>query len=177
MGRRELSNVDTFLGRALTDPATGLPNIPYFTLIQQWEERRARRRRTLVRVIRLQLAGGTPTSHRAVLWRLCQEMRTSDLIASDGRDEFRILLTTPDAENVVAIADRVSHVAVTATEAPGSEPPPQADAPALTVRAMIEEPAAHGAPEGPCDPCDGYHLLDPEPPSGDSTPGLGGERR
>ena len=40
------ADLDTFLGRALTDPATGLPNVPYFCLIQNWEQRRARRRKT-----------------------------------------------------------------------------------------------------------------------------------
>ena len=102
--------MDSFLGVALTDVATGLPNIPYFRIIQNWEERRARRRKTLVRVIRVAVSGGAEAARRALLWRLCQELRTSDLIASEGRDTFHILLTTPDAENAVVIAERVAHL-------------------------------------------------------------------
>ena len=102
--------MDTLLGRALTDVATGLPNIPYFRIIQNWEERRARRRNTLVRVVTVMVSGGAEGTRRALLWRLCQDLRTSDLIASEGRDLFRILLTTPDAENADAIAERVQQL-------------------------------------------------------------------
>ena len=60
--------MDTFLGRALTDVATGLPNIPYFRIIQNWEERRARRRKTQVRVVRLAVTGaGADFVHGRVL--------------------------------------------------------------------------------------------------------------
>jgi GGDEF domain-containing protein len=156
--------VDTFLGRALTDVATGLPNIPYFRIIQNWEERRARRRNTLVRVIRVGVSGGADGSRRVLLWRLCQELRTSDLIASEGPDVFHILLTTPDAENAAAIAERVQHLG----EALG-ETSPTANAP-LVIQTEIEPPADPVAEKGPCDPCEEHELIKPAPGAG-----LGGD--
>lgn len=169
--------MDTFLGRALTDPATGLPNLPYFSLIQNWEERRARRRRTLVRVIRLHVEGGSDAARRLLMWRLCQELRTSDLIASEGRDEFRILLTSPDAENVEAIAERVRAVVSDVNAAHGDAP----DAGPLAVAAAVEDPPGPVAVEkGPCDPCEEHELLGDQSSSnawsnrGSDT---GGERR
>jgi GGDEF domain-containing protein len=157
--------VDTFLGRALTDAATGLPNVPYFRIIQNWEERRARRRNTQVRVIRVAVSGGGDGSRRTLLWRLCQELRTSDLIASEGRDVFHILLTTPDAENADAIAGRVRHLGAVLSDAePGQSAP-------LLLRTEIEPPARQVAEKGPCDPCDEHELIK-RPPAG---PGAEGE--
>ena len=151
--------VDTFLGRALTDAATGLPNIPYFRIIQNWEERRARRRNTMVRVIRVAAEGGAESLRRALLWRLCQELRTSDLIASEGRDTFHILLTTPDAENAVAIAERVQQLGATLGEHASLEGSP------LVLRTVIEPPTAHVAEKGPCDPCEEHELIRQPPPA------------
>ena len=147
--------MDTFLGRALTDVATGLPNIPYFRIIQNWEERRARRRNTLVRVIRVMVSGGGEGTRRALLWRLCQDLRTSDLIASEGRDLFHILLTTPDAENAGAIAERVKHLggSLAGSDPEGTEP--------LLLRAEVEEPAPLAENTGPCDPCEDHELIRP----------------
>lgn len=96
--------ISGFLGQALTDPATGLPNIPYFTLIHDWECRRAKRRNCEVKVLNLRVQG---PADRTLVWRLCQELRTSDLIASEGRHRFRILLTSPDAGNAGAIGNRI----------------------------------------------------------------------
>lgn len=156
--------MDTFLGRALTDAATGLPNIPYFRIIQNWEERRARRRNTMVRVIRVAAEGGGETVRRVLLWRLCQELRTSDLIASEGPDLFHILLTTPDAENAVAIAERVQRLGDTlADEGSASDAP-------LLLRTEIEPPLAPGTAQGPCDPCDEDDLLTRPPIEGGSAP-------
>lgn len=152
--------MDTFLGRALTDVATGLPNIPYFRIIQNWEERRARRRNTLVRVIRVAVTGGADGSRRVLVWRLCQELRTSDLIASEGRDTFHILLTTPDAENAEAIAERVQHLG----ESLG-ETSPKVREP-LVIRTEIEPPTPRTAEKGPCDPCDEHELIKPPPDAG-----------
>lgn len=140
--------MDTFLGRALTDVATGLPNLPYFRIIREWEERRARRRNTMVRVISVGVSGGADTSRRALLWRLCQELRTSDLIASEGRDTFHILLTTPDAENAAAIAQRVEQLGDALGEAGVDEP--------LEIRTQIEAPPPGDAEKGPCEPCDDH---------------------
>ncbi len=149
--------MDTFLGRALTDAATGLPNIPYFRIIQNWEERRAKRRNTLVRVIRVAAEGGAESMRRALLWRLCQELRTSDLIASEGRDTFHILLTTPDAENAAAIAERVQRLGATLGECDSAECSP------LVLRTAIEPPAGYVADKGPCDPCEEHELIKPPP--------------
>jgi len=148
--------VDTFLGIALTDVATGLPNIPYFRIIQNWEERRARRRKTLVRVIHVAVSGGAETARRALLWRLCQELRSSDLIASAGRDSFHILLTTPDAENAAVIAERVEQLgAVVEQGSPLPERP-------LVIRTEVEPTAPEHLPEkGPCDPCEEHELMAP----------------
>jgi len=151
--------VDTFLGRALTDAATGLPNIPYFRIIQNWEERRARRRNTMVRVIRVAAEGGAESLRRALLWRLCQELRTSDLIASEGRDTFHILLTTPDAENAVAIAERVQQLGATLGEHASLEGSP------LVLRTAIEPPTGHVVEKGPCDPCEEHELIRQPPPA------------
>jgi GGDEF domain-containing protein len=144
--------VDTFLGRALTDPATGLPNIPYFCLIQNWEERRARRRKTIVRVLRLQVLAGGEAVRRALTWRLCQELRTSDLIASDGKNEFRILLTSPDAENIEAVGVRIDHLleGVNTASIEGEE--------RLHLQVELEPPNDSPDAKGPCDPCDEHAL-------------------
>ncbi len=151
--------MDTFLGRALTDVATGLPNIPYFRIIQDWEERRARRRRTLVRVIRVAVSGGADAARRALLWRICQEIRTSDLIASEGRDTFHILLTTPDAENAAAIADRVQQIGESLGESSGNTP--QAVAEPLVIRTEIEPLVERDAGQGLCDPREEHELITP----------------
>lgn len=159
--------MDTFLGRALTDPATGLPNIPYFSLIQNWEERRARRRKSLVRVIRLHVSGGGDAVRRALMWRLCQELRTSDLIASDGRDHFRILLTSPDAENADAIAGRVSHIAGTLNQ---THP---ADGAELEIMTEVEALRLSLPERGPCDPCEEHELHSDRAAEGERSPRLG----
>ena len=151
--------MDTFLGRALTDAATGLPNIPYFRIIQNWEERRARRRNTMVRVIRVAAEGGAESLRRALLWRLCQELRTSDLIASEGKDTFHILLTTPDAENAAAIAERVQRLGATLGESANLEGSP------LVLRTAIEPPTEHVAEKEPCDPCEDHELIRQPPPA------------
>jgi GGDEF domain-containing protein len=139
--------VDTFLGRALTDPTTGLPNIPYFCMIQRWEERRARRRQTQVRILRLSIQDGGDDVRRALTWRLCQELRTSDLIASEGRSELRVLLTSPDAEHIEAVVERIERL----TGAINAEPHAGAG---LDLRVHVEEPAMTLEELGPCDPGD-----------------------
>jgi hypothetical protein len=108
--------VDGILGRALRDPATGLPNVPYFCMIRDWEERRARRRQYAVRVLKVAVSGGSDRVRRSLGWRLCQELRSSDLIASEGGEHYRILLTSPDAENVEAIRARLESLAAEINE-------------------------------------------------------------
>lgn len=166
--------MDTFLGRALTDPATGLPNLPYFRMIQNWEERKARRRKTLVRVIRLHVTGGGDASRRALMWRLCQELRTSDLIASEGRDDFRILLSSPDAENSGAIAERVAHLSDSLNEASPDSPEP------MHIATEVEPATEHLDEKGPCDPCEEHELIRPDLERGwkvNHTPTRGVDRR
>lgn len=150
----ETAVLDTFLGMALTDPTTGLPNLPYFCLIQNWEERRARRRQTLVRVLHLHVLRGGEAARRSLLLRICQEVRTSDLIASQGRDEFRVLLTSPDAERAKAIAERIEQLATALHETGPDDQEEQ-----LLVRVRIEAPHAVDGDTGPCDPCDEETLF------------------
>ena len=141
--------MDTFLGRALTDPETGLPNIPYFCLIQHWEQRRARRRRTLVRVVRLRVEHGGAAARRSLMQRLCQELRTSDLIASEGKSEFRVLLTSPDAECVDSIVERIEDLTTTVNKGES-----YGDEDQLSLSVEVEPSAEHQGAEGPCSPCD-----------------------
>jgi hypothetical protein len=108
--------VDGILGRALRDPTTGLPNVPYFCLIRDWEEGRARRRNYAVRVLKVVVSGGSDRVRHSLSWRLCQELRSTDLIASDGGEHYRILLTSPDAENVDFICARLESLAAEINE-------------------------------------------------------------
>lgn len=136
--------ISGFLGQALTDPATGLPNIPYFSLIQDWERSRAQRRNYVVTVLALAVGG---PSDRTLAWRLCQELRTSDLIASDGRHSYRILLTSPDAENAGAIGDRIRAMIDKLNKKRNAEP--------LTAALTVEpdpKPEGDPGPWGPCSP-------------------------
>lgn len=134
--------ISGFLGQALTDPATGLPNIPYFTLVQDWECRRALRRNYSVKVLKLNVRG---PSDRALPWRLCQELRTSDLIASEGSHRYRILLTGPDAENVDAISGRISAMIDKLNGKRKSEP--------IAAELQVEEHQPPDQDPGPWGPC------------------------
>ena len=145
--------MDTFLGMALTDPTTGLPNLPYFCLIQNWEERRAQRRRTLVRVLHIHVVSGGEAARRSLMIRICQEVRTSDLIASEGRDEFRILLTSPDAERAEAFAERIEQLSGILNDVHPDE------GEQLRLRVRIEVPHAMHGEKGPCDPCDEHVVF------------------
>ncbi|MGI8619898.1 MAG: hypothetical protein ACR2L6_12560 [Gemmatimonadaceae bacterium] len=142
-----------FLGQALTDPATGLPNIPYFNLIQDWVTRRAQRRNSEVKVLTLRLQGA---ADRTLAWRLCQELRTSDLIASEGRHCYRILLTSPDAENVGAIGERIEAMIGKLNEKRDSDP--------LALAIGIEPDAAPEEDPGPW--CPGTRPVEGEADAG-----------
>lgn len=140
-----------FLGRALMDPATGLPNLPYFGLIQQWEERRARRRRYAVRVVAVRADGGDDRTRRSLGWRLCQELRTSDLIASEGRGHYRILLTSPDAERAESVRERIEAMAAELNvRHPAPEP--------LVLHVEVETLPTLPDDGNPCAPVDGSSL-------------------
>jgi GGDEF domain-containing protein len=141
-----MMTVSGFLGRALMDPATGLPNLPYFSIVRDWEERRARRRGYSVRVLTIAAACSDEALLRSLGWRLCQELRTSDLIASEGRSMFRVLLTSPDAENAEAIAERIS--------AMGRGLSAEHSDSGLQLEVVVEPLDASGGERGPCDPCD-----------------------
>lgn len=135
--------ISGILGQALTDPATGLPNMPYFSLIQDWETRRSYRRNYKVKVLALRVQGAVD---RTLAWRLCQELRTTDLIGSDGRHVYRILLTSPDAENARAIGARIRAMIDKLNKRRDAEP----IAAELTVEAM-DAPEGQPGPWGPCD--------------------------
>ena len=109
-GRPTRIAVDGLLGRALRDPETGLPNAPFFALIRDWEERRARRRKYRVRVLDISIRGGSERARGALSWGLAQALRASDLVASQGRERYRVLLTSPDAEHVDRIRERIEHL-------------------------------------------------------------------
>jgi hypothetical protein len=146
--------VDGILGRALRDPATGLPNVPYFCLIRDWEERRARRRQYAVRVLKVSVSGGSERVRRSLSWRLCQELRSSDLIASEGGEHYRILLTSPDAENVESIRARLQSLAAEINERDPDEE---------TFRVDVEvdaERRASARDAGPCVACEEDALDD-----------------
>ncbi len=138
--------LEGFLGRALTDPTTGLPNVPYFRMIRDWEERRANRRQYAVRVLKIHVKGGDERIRRSLSWRLCREIRSSDLIASEGSAHFRVLLTSPDAENAEAIANRIVDMA---TEINTRHP----TAERLELQVELDTRTTV-TPAGPCEPCD-----------------------
>ncbi|MBA3557056.1 MAG: diguanylate cyclase [Gemmatimonadaceae bacterium] len=115
--------LDGFLGRALRDPATGLPNVPYLQLIRDWEERRARRRSYAVRVLKLTVSGGDERIRRSLAWRLIRILRDSDFIASQGPDHFEVLLTSPDAEHAGTLRSRIRKLIAELNERqPGTSP-------------------------------------------------------
>ena len=146
--------VEGILGRALRDPVTGLPNVPYFCLIRDWEERRARRRKYAVRVLKVAVSGGSERVRRSLSWRLCQELRSSDLIASEGGEHYRILLTSPDAENVESIRARLESMAAEINDREPDEAPFRMD-----VEIDAERRAASRG-EGPCEALDESVLDD-----------------
>jgi GGDEF domain-containing protein len=138
--------VSGFLGRALMDPETGLPNLPYFSIVRDWEERRAKRRGYAVRVLTIAAECRDEALLRSLGWRFCQELRTSDLIGSEGRSTFRVLLTSPDAENAEAIAERIIAMGGTLN----AEHPEAA----LQLNVIVEPLTHRDGDRGPCDPCD-----------------------
>jgi len=85
-----------------------------------------------------------------LMWRLCQELRTSDLMASDGRDDFRILLTTPDAERAEIIAERITTLTDRLREEDGGTSG-ESIIVSIEVDPLYE---GQGDEDGPCDPCD-----------------------
>ena len=146
---------DAFLGRALLDPTTGLPNVPYFRLIREWEERRAQRRKYSVREVTMRVSGGAVRVRRSLSWRLCRELRESDLIASGGPGEFHILLTTPDAEYADRLCVRLQNMAGEINARHPDEVPlevqlevaPPLSAPVVTDREVpVPEPLPTAAP-------------------------------
>lgn len=96
--------------RTLTDPNTGLPSVLYFRLVRDWEERRAARHGGRVRTIRIVVQGGEDASCRRFTFGLCHEFRKSDLIASSGRGQYRLLLVGRDADQGNAIRERVERL-------------------------------------------------------------------
>ena len=141
---------DALLGRVLTDPATGLPNLPYFRLIREWEERRATRRQQRVCVLRLTVTGGGARGLRSLPWRLCQELRDSDLIASEDLTRYRVLLTSPDAEHAETVGQRIEQLVAQVNDHLRDEPH-------LAIAVELDERESP-PPSGPCEPCRPEHL-------------------
>lgn len=96
--------------RTLTDPDTGLPSELYFRLVREWEERRAARHGGRVQTIRIYVRGGDDVSSRRFAFGLCHEFRQTDLIASSGRAQYRLLLVGRDADQADAIRGRVERL-------------------------------------------------------------------
>ena len=100
----------SLLRRALTDPATGLPNTLYLDLIRNWEEAVADRQGADVLLLALTLSGGTETLRRRLAWELAESVRKSDFIASEGPHRFYLLLAVREAEDVETIRGRVEQI-------------------------------------------------------------------
>ena len=147
---------NSLLLRVLSDPETGLPNVPYFRLIRDWEERRAARRGGRVRVVRLQVGGGDERLRRSMPWRLCREFRTSDIIASEGIAQFRLLLTSPDADNAEAVVERVRRLETVLNEQHPSQQP-------LAITVELEDERVCD-PREPCAPPDPDRMNTPTTP-------------
>ena len=143
---------DGLLARALTDVTTGLPSILYFRLIRDWEERRAHRRGYSVRVARVTVSGGDDRIRKTLSWRLCREFRSSDLIASDGPLHFRLLLTSPDAENLAVMQERLEQMAAALNDGVAKEVP-------ISIAVTVDEDRP-AKPLDPCEPCDVERLSD-----------------
>ncbi len=132
VARLREETMDGLLGHVMRDPMTGLPNIPYFEMIKEWEALRAERREYAVRVLDVHVDGGGEMVRRSLSWRICQALRRSDLIASRGGSHYRILLTSPDAENAEQVAERLERMAREINERHPREP-------TLTVTVSIAE--------------------------------------
>jgi hypothetical protein len=121
--------------RTLTDPDTGLPSALYFRLVREWEERRAARHGGRVRTIRIFVRGGDDASCRRFTFGLCREFRKSDLIASSGCAQYRLLLVGRDADQADAIRGRVERLQED-TNARST------DGGSIEVQVVVDEPAA-----------------------------------
>ena len=120
--------------RTLTDPNTGLPSVLYFRLVRDWEERRAAHHGGRVRTIRIFVQGGEEASCRRFTFGLCHEFRKSDLIASSGRGQYRLLLVGRDADQADAIRERVERLRDDTNARSAVEG-------AIEVRVLVDEPA------------------------------------
>jgi hypothetical protein len=98
--------------RTLTDPDTGLPSVLYFRLVREWEERRAARHGGRVRTVRISVRGGDDASCRRFTFGLCREFRKGDLLASSGRNQYRLLLVGRDVDQTDTIRERVERLTV-----------------------------------------------------------------
>lgn len=96
--------------RTLTDPDTGLPSVLYFRLVREWEERRAARHGGRVRTVRIAVRGGDEVSCRRFTFGLCHEFRKGDLLASSGRNQYRLLLVGRDVDQTDTIRERVERL-------------------------------------------------------------------
>ena len=101
---------NNLLRRALTDPATGLPNTLYLDLIRNWEEAVADRHGADVLLLGMTLTGGTESLRRRLAWDLAESVRKSDFIASEGPQRFYLLLAVREAEDMATIRGRIEQI-------------------------------------------------------------------
>jgi hypothetical protein len=120
--------------RTLTDPDTGLPSVLYFRLVREWEERRAARHGGRVRTVRIAVRGGDDASCRRFTFGLCREFRKGDLLASSGRQQYRLLLVGRDVDQTDTIRERVERLAADTNARSSPEV-------ALGVEVEMEEPS------------------------------------
>jgi hypothetical protein len=101
---------DAALRAALVDPETGLPNAAYFQLICEWELQRAGRKEPRLQVALLTISGGDANSRRALARQLPLVFRRSDLIAAGSPRTYQLLFTTPEAEHLDIVRERVGQI-------------------------------------------------------------------
>jgi hypothetical protein len=98
--------------------------------------------------------GAADRDRRSLPKQLCRELRQTDLIASDGPTQYYLLLTSPDAESLGAVIERVQSVIDAlnkrrkVTEVP------------LEMDVQLEDERSFGGDRGPCEPCDLERLGD-----------------
>jgi hypothetical protein len=120
--------------RTLTDPDTGLPSVLYFRLVREWEERRAARHGGRVRTVRIAVRGGDDASCRRFTFGLCREFRKGDLLASSGRNQYRLLLVGRDVDQTETIRERIERLTAEANSRSAQEA-------AIVVEIEMEEPS------------------------------------
>ena len=134
----ETSVEQGLLKRVLLDPATGLPNKMYLELIRNWEQSLAERQGMRVLFVALTLRGGTEHDRRTLALHLCESVRKSDFIASEGPERFYLLLAMREPEDLDAVRKRIDDVTRTVNDRYSTEWP-------VSVELEVAEPDAEDA--------------------------------